>query len=639
MHPFIHALVAQLGIQEKVLFDWLMERSSSKDDLGLGLVLFFFLQHQSKSQVSMSLSEQSFALQLSEWSAKLGVEFPLSAQELSQLDWGLYHRIMGTPEQKQALVIFEGALYFSRLFHSEQCLVDLLPQWLQRPARKVGADYAELLTEVIQGNRLHARQAAAVALAPLAPFFVISGGPGTGKTTVLVHVLRTWLRLDPSRRPEQIVLCAPTGKAKARMSESLKAGLQRARRPEAPHPVDEMLAQRSPEAMTLHQLLWKNLNSTGGPLQKIPHSLVVVDEVSMVDLRMFRILMQSLGEGSQLLLLGDMYQLPSVDHGAVLGDLTLSFAQDQKSLSPECVDGLQGFLQGVSDLDEVEELGQMQCPRPLLLRDHVVQLSKSYRSLRGILNFAQAVLHCAPGESLPATPGGSEIHLQSLQESEYEPFVKQWFDRELCAYVHGLQALAKMDLSEVLSSGLLQGENGLFELQNRSRVLCLQRQGTGGVEQVNRLGRQWLASQWKNTPFAGSRQNWFHGEPVMMSQNHHALELYNGDSGMVVQLGSKFYVLFPHAQGFRAFGPEELQGLSSAFAITVHKSQGSEYLHPLLLIPPAPSHLESKEILYTALTRAKAEITLAGVVDQERLSQIAQKALDRPSRLRSLMLA
>lgn len=617
-----------------VTLTWLYKfRQDPQEDPVLLSLLTLFFYHQGQSQIGLptqgpALAHWYHSLCQSEKAKDL--EF-CALEDLPADPVQVYASIIGLAHSPKPLIWSEGRLYTQKLFSSEAALIQALPARLSLPPAPAPAHYAQLLGQILQGGRPpHARQAAAIALAPLAPFFVLSGGPGTGKTTVLAQILRTWLRLDPRRHPSDILLCAPTGKAKARMLESLSKELSSLQNSsQAIHERDQLLMDQLPKSQTLHQVLWKAINAPlGAQVPRLSAQLIVVDEVSMVDLGLFQLLLQSLAPQAQLLLLGDMNQLPSVDHGAVLGDLTEPFALSAATLNAPTSVLVQNWLRDLP-MDEPKQLQLLQAKEPSLLCDKVIQLSKSYRSQTHILQLAQQILHYGP-QSHWEWPQHKDLHLLPLNsEQEFDKLLVQWLDRELQSSISELQKLdLKQDLDSLLSSPILYQA---FGLQSQSRILCMQKSGPGGVNQANEIGKNWLQNQNR------SRGTWLHGEPVMMTVNHHALDLYNGDCGMILRLPGQTLALFWQNNTFRAYATDELQGLNSAFALTIHKSQGSEYEHPLILIPFGGSNLATKEIFYTGVTRAKSALSLGGQCSASTLGSLAAHRIERPSRLRDFL--
>lgn len=492
----------------------------------------------------------------------------------------------------------------------------------------------------------HERQVMAAYFASLSNFFIISGGPGTGKTSVLVQVLRTLLRTQVDLEVDQIALAAPTGRAKARMAESMKGALHKLTDFTADPKIakDMTLNHTTDNAYTLHSLLYKQLQ--GSP-EKLNYKLIVVDEFSMVDVSLFSLLIQSMKPDCRLILLGDMHQLPPVGQGSVLGNMSQSFTQTKASLSEDYLLRFRDLFSEVP-MDHDQHGYELVSHRPHRLLNKMVVLTKTHRSEGDILKLAQGV-------------NDSDIaSVRSLlKQTEWRALPLHWPGRETSMVyvppqISSARDVAHFYLKHHLSStwkstlGLIQDEywnTGLemnritpskesklyeqlcvaFEPHVSMRILCLSHHGMSGTQEMNQLARGVLQPNLKST------DRRIHGELVMLTRNQNDLELYNGDSGMVFVFRHQSYVIFP-CEGFYRVEPiERLHSLQSAFAISVHKSQGSEYTSILLVLPEYKSQLLTREILYTGLTRAKKLAFLQG--EKVLLEEGVRRFVYRPSGL------
>jgi hypothetical protein len=304
-------------------------------------------------------------------------------------------------DEKPLLVVAPPRMGFSRYWTAVLRIEKFLRARLAAPLDETEAKRAaEVLAPVFgnaamlpAGSHFHLRQAAAAALALRSRFLIVSGGPGTGKTTVVIQILRALLRYDEALQPDRIVLCAPTGRAKARMADSVRAGISAI---EAGPVVtndaarDRDLALQKVQALTLHGLLGARPDGSFRYNARfpLPCQVVVVDEASMVDVHLFAGLMDAVSPECRMILLGDMHQLPSVEAGAVLGDLTQIFMENDgfPTLSPKTNDWINTVVKNVS-LDKTEKADAMQlslaAKRPLLA-DHAVILTRSTRSIQAI---------------------------------------------------------------------------------------------------------------------------------------------------------------------------------------------------------------------------------------------------------------
>ncbi|MGZ8159309.1 MAG: exodeoxyribonuclease V subunit alpha [Methylobacter sp.] len=390
-------------------------------------------------------------------------------------------------------------------------------------------------------------QRQAAKMAAQQSFCIITGGPGTGKTFTVVKILA--LLQELSEQPLHIALAAPTGKAAMRLQESI--GFSKAKLP-----CSEAIKNRIPETVTtLHRLL--------GALPPSPYfrhhadkplvyDLVVVDEASMVDLALMSKLLDALKPGARLILLGDKDQLASVESGAVLADLAAAET----------------------------------------LQNNVYTLKKSHRFGGTIKELAEAV-----------NLQQDELAWQIL--SDGQDSAVQCLDEDLTDYVAAQQA----DYLQLIKTGA--GFEQIYQAFSRFQVLCSNRQGKNSVADINYRVEQKLAEQ-QRIDLSGL---WYPGRPVMVTQNNPALHLYNGDIGICMQdsvdSAGKLMVYFQRADGsVKKYLPARVPHCETVFAMTIHKSQGSEFEEVLVVLPEAINPVLTKELLYTAITRAKKTIKL-----------------------------
>lgn len=540
--------------------------------------------------------------------------------------------------------------YFQKNYLAEMRILNGIDGLLQqasseRPIEALREVFSEphILPQDAHGQQLyfHDRQVLSAYLAAQSPFFIISGGPGTGKTSVLVQVLRTLLRTQGDLQVEDIALCAPTGRAKARMGESLAASLDplEAHSHRADILRDLSLKQCQNNSYTLHSLLRRQLS---GHSEKLNYKVVVVDEFSMVDVHLFALLIQSLAPNCRLILLGDMHQLPPVGHGSVLGDLSGQFTQSKATLSDDLYRQILAETQSI-EMDRSSQGYEMSTQEKHRLLDKIIILTKSHRSPRHIMNLAHAandgdaelssklLNSCAQSEGqvnfIPRgqanqrdNQGIEEVALNFIR-SHLDPQWKQALQRLADEIEHqNFGPWVKSD-NEVLHSLLDQ----IFQPHQKMRILSLGHHGQGGTQNLNRLARQYLNPQVKDP------QQRIHGELVMVTRNQNDLGLYNGDSGIAILSGEQGYVVFSTKEGYRVEPMERIHHLESAFAISVHKSQGSEYHQILLVLPEMKTQLLTREILYTGLTRAKQRAEIYG--DIHLFQAGVRRYVDRPSAL------
>lgn len=451
-------------------------------------------------------------------------------------------------------------------------------------------------------------QVAALALALARPFVVISGGPGTGKTSTVCTLLRCLVRSGVSA--DTIALAAPSGRAAQRMTEALHAGIQSIESPAA-----EDASLLATAGSTLHRLLGYNAR-TGrfwrGRDDPVEAQVIVIDEVSMVDAELMRHLVDAALPDAKLVLLGDKDQLPSVESGAVLSDLIPDGSASALSA---------GMGQCVRDCCTSLGVTAPSLPqsRDGATVDTVAILTTNHRSGSGIRQVAERIVAGDPPgaivEALPHAPAEAEPLGQWLTAGAAEGCflipdgalaVPECAERWVEGYLPAEGAFAEL-IAQVGRSGFgatvedaeaRECAEALLTEVERGRVLTLLRRGPHGAEGINRCLVATRGGAWGRG---------YPGMPILITRNDAALGLWNGDVGVVARgRRGPLVALFRKADGIRVYPERDLPPWSPAYAMTVHKAQGSEYERVLLVVPPeGGERLLSREMVYTALTRAK----------------------------------
>ncbi len=542
------------------------------------------------------------------------------AAHLSQLDMTSYEL------RGESILCLDGhRLYFQKYHQQEQELNhNLLSLIGQNHTRKFSHDQIKDATKAVVNSlpySLESKQIQALLTAVLQPFSIISGGPGTGKTTILLSVLRVLLRLGVAVK--DMALAAPTGRAAYRISESLAYGLSECRTDE----IDQALL--AIEASTIHRLLGvnpqrsQNRFHTNNPL---PFKLVVIDEVSMVDLMLMNQLIQAIALDTRIILLGDQFQLPSVNTGAMLADLmppvgfnrlnTTEFQQDLIQLWPD-------------QTRQPEVLSNT--TKPQLMTDKVTVLTVSKRCQPNIAALSGWVrkgrshefFHSVPihqpcrnmGDEPNWQPGVNWIQAPA-DDFQYWPHICQsWLSHHYFHEEHDdinygqcLSHLHHLDPKQLKFEPKIL--NRLFVVINSQRILTLLNHGQQGADFINSNVSSWIK---KRLQVTGCKEI-FHGALIMVQRNDAALGLYNGDVGVVLETKQdQFHVCFQQGQAFTFYSVHVLPQFKLAFAMTVHKSQGSEFNHVLMPLPAQLDHrMLSREIIYTGMTRAKQTVCFYG---------------------------
>lgn len=515
------------------------------------------------------------------------------------------------------LVLDGTRLYLRRYWQYELEVVMAIRQRLAQ-ATPLPADLASRLNRLFsESSATPDLQKIACALATRSAFTVITGGPGTGKTRTVVNLLALLqsAALD-NGKPLRIRLAAPTGKAAARLTESISQALSQL--------PEDMHTAIPTEAGTLHRLLGATPNSRRFRHDRhhpILADLVIVDEASMIDLEMMAALLAALRPSTRLVLLGDKDQLASVDAGSVLGDLcrNVGAASYSPALSHWLTEMTGETLATATD-----------SPSPL--SQHIVQLNISYRfgANSGIGQLARAVnagdvsaaWNCLkqnstayPDLSLIERAVGDDplqAHFDSHEISHLRP------SSAAPSHGHGYY-LAELrehrpqpESDPPLSERYDTWAKNVLAAFSRFQILCALRQGPFGVEGVNRLVEQALKRQQLIDP----SRVWYEGRPVLVMRNDYSLGLMNGDIGITLYRPDdastnrlRVAFLMPD-QSIRWVLPSRLHAVETAYAMTVHKSQGSEFGHVGLILPNHDSPIMTRELLYTAITRAKTHCTL-----------------------------
>jgi exodeoxyribonuclease V alpha subunit len=485
----------------------------------------------------------------------------------------LASKLFGGPAEATPLVVDGGRVYLRRFHEHEVSLAAALS------ARAADADAVDedalsaIIAELFPASDLLDLQRVGVALSAGRRFAVITGGPGTGKTTTVVRLVAAQVALaERAGRPiPEVMLLAPTGKAAARLSESIRD--QKSRLPPA------LVAHIPEEAATLHRAL-----GAGGPgrwrhgeHQPLPADLVVVDEASMVDLSLMRRLVDALLPSAALVLLGDRDQLSSVEAGSVLADVC--GPTRGSPYASETVDRVRRITG--------DRLPQGPATRPLRQAIVELQVSRRFDPNSGIGALAAPVrdgdaarARQAADLRPPPPPGRLGESLRAAVIEGYRPL---------------LSARRPADALAALT---------------RFRLLCAHRRGPLGVERVGAL----VEAALREAGMIHGDPAVFRGRPVIVTENDYAVRLYNGDTGVVMpgEDGRPMVWFADGDDGLRALSPARLPAHETVFAMSVHKSQGSEFDDVAVLLPEEGSPLLTRELVYTAITRARARVRLWG---------------------------
>ena len=485
-------------------------------------------------------------------------------------------------------------VYLRRAWQAEQTIQASIQTRLSQNF-EVPKDSEEKLNKLfgLQTNQTD-WQRIACAKALRAGLTLITGGPGTGKTTTVVRLLALLQQAAHDQQTTlRILLAAPTGKAASRLSSSIQLAL--ASLPEA-------WGEGIPsQAVTLHQLLQYSPNSASRAAPLLATDLVVVDEASMIDLELMARLMKCVPTKARLVLLGDKDQLASVEAGAVWSQLCEGAAHADNTIQahatkPYTLPEQTAVLHVSRRFDANSAIGQW---AQLINAGDLQQIQKKWQVLSTASN------------------------VDSIEGSEVQIWPDQWRDRPQgkldpevahalrAGWFAWLQVLKPLQQAGAIcdNAQALQLLNHFSEFQ----VLCALRQGAWGVQSLNEqiamaLGLSQTAE--RNFQPAKAQDGWFIGRPIMVTRNDYHLQLMNGDVGQCLPTVNGLRVAFPDGKGgIRWVLPSRLDAVETVWAMTVHKSQGSEYAHVLLVLPDRDAPVLTRELLYTGVTRAKSRLT------------------------------
>ncbi|MBW2010876.1 MAG: exodeoxyribonuclease V subunit alpha [Deltaproteobacteria bacterium] len=535
--------------------------------------------------------------------------------------------VVGKPGEFKPLVLDDGSrLYLYRYWEYQEKLADFITERVREDDEDTDLVLLKKglgrLFSVSSGNDVDWQKVAAFT-SIVKRFCVVSGGPGTGKTATVAKILALALE-QAGPKKLKIALTAPTGKAAARLQESIRLAKSQL---DCPDIIKNAIPE---EASTIHRLLGA---VSGSPYFRhnaetpLFVDLVVVDEASMVDLALMSKLVQALPPQARLILLGDKNQLASVEAGAVLGDIC--DAGKAHGFSPcfsRTLKSVTGYVLG-------QQTHEKDAPG---IYDGIVQLQKSYRFVEksGIRALSRAV-----------NAGDGDGALDLIKSGKYRDI--QWKD---LPPRHGLAQGAKNAVIHGFGEYLRAIDNPLeiFRLFDGFRILCALREGPYGSVALNLLVERIL----KHEKLINPRKKWYPGRPLLVTRNDYKLRLFNGDVGVVLPdrdsaPGNDLRVFFPSSEGMvRKFHPLRLSEYETVYAVTVHKSQGSEFekvllLLPdtdspvLLLLPDTDSPVMTRELIYTAITRAKESVEIWG--DENVFRTAVSRRIERTSGLRDAL--
>jgi exodeoxyribonuclease V alpha subunit len=515
-----------------------------------------------------------------DWAAVIGVN-------LAESDGFLEHKInkeslkdspvTGNPGEVKPFILTDESFSFRKSYNQENKLL----QWFKENSKNNNStDISKYITQLFpnySNDRTDWQRVAAI-LSVIKPVLIISGGPGTGKTTTVARIIA--LHQMVSERPLHIALAAPTGKAAGRMGEALQEQLEFLDLP------DRMMESFPKEAKTVHRLL-APVKERGllPPAEKkqLKYDVIIVDEASMIDLNLMYSLVTHLASHTRLILLGDKDQLASVEAGSVFSDLC---QKQENGFSGDTLDLLRKY-----DGSELPVSNEQST-----LNNSIVYLTKSYRfdDKSGIGQLAEFVK--SGDESLERLKG----------------ITGRFDDLDLVPFDYQKDNIEKMTqnvLGRISEAQKIQSPEKLIRHWKSSVWLTVLRRGLAGSERLNRLVEQQIAAK----RLVSAEYGWYHGRMVIVTQNDYNLGVFNGDLGVCLRDESGSYVVYVESgSSMKRIKPDRVTHAEPAYFLTVHKSQGSEFDRVNFLLPPSFNPILSRELIYTAITRARKQCTLYG---------------------------
>ncbi len=490
--------------------------------------------------------------------------------------------VVGSPGEFKPLILEENRLYIQRYWKYENELVAWIKERASRKSSNLTKEIVEVIQEQFKANKPDETdwQKVAVFLSVLKDFLIISGGPGTGKTFTVRKIIEAVQVADTI--PKRIALAAPTGKAAQRLSESFQNG-----------------SSTELKANTIHKLLGARMDGSFayGKNRKLPYDVVIVDEASMLDIRLWIQLIRALSDQTKLIVLGDKDQLSSVEAGAVLGDICEGA---ENVFSKALVETLSQCQVAIDAKETAEES----------LNDCIVLLTKSYRfgASSGLKLLSEAINTENPALAIDILTNSeiNDVHWLEPNHNTVPSIIRKY-----CV--------------KVFSDNAKENPIQQFKAYANSQILCAIRKGDFGIERVNREAEEKIKIK---AAIPRSRE-WFNGRFVLFTKNDAFLKVQNGETGIFLTGANSEGKVMVEGNEERQFSVSRVKEYQPAYAITVHKSQGSEFKNVVLLLPEEHNPVITKELLYTAVTRARQNLLVVGsraVVEQAILQRISRNS-------------
>ncbi len=520
------------------------------------------------------------------------------------------------PANQRPLRLVDGLLYLERYWLYERTVARLLTQMLRQGSPTVDKDQLARDIELLYGedspDSEQSDQITATKTAVKSWVSVVTGGPGTGKTTMIANILAALS--GQNVHPSLIALVAPTGKAAARLGESIAAVVEK-----SDHPA--FAEGYRPQTTTIHRLLGsigpKGFTKTR--LDPIYQSVVIVDEASMVALPLMASLLEALNPQTRLILVGDADQLASVDAGAVLADIVNLGTEDQARTLEKI---------------QTRPIGSHPVLEKSTNRIPVVRLRKTWRFKGAIADFAHAIrtgdvlgaLNLLAEQEIPAP--GADRSVES--KTSVGQSAVTWHNQDPLSIsvtsIPGFDEKIVQPSQKAYQAALLGAADTALGTLNRHRLLCARRSGPYGVEHWGSLVEKSIKALVPG--FARTDGLWYPGQPILITKNQADRGLSNGDTGIVMLDGEDLTAVIAAGNEQVRIPVFLLDHVEPMHAMTIHKSQGSQFEYVTLVLPPPGSALLTRQLLYTAVTRASMGVHIIGSEESliEAINTPAQRA-------------
>lgn len=569
------------------------------------LLLFTTLKDGSlclKLNSSNIIDKLNLITENSEYSKKIIEQFLSNIENFKNIMTGDQMKYIPIIHQKKGNDVL---LYFEKYFAYEKKLKNEIENFLQNNPEIDRKTIDQNIINDLKNSNLNEKQKIAVLLSLLKNFTIISGGPGTGKTYIVYYLLKSFLKNGIGY--ERIKLAAPTGKSAERLTESIKKNIK------DDDENKEELAKM--EGETIHRLLkYSNFNNDFiyNEKNKLPLDVIIIDEVSMVDIVLMSKLLAGIPNNAKIIFLGDKDQLPSIEAGSMLAEL----------IPHDCEESFSDNVKMISDKFKTGKNN----PK---MQDRIIILEESYRSNNEIKKTALNInlqnsdlineITKIKKEKLFTTDEKILFVESSFNNlNDFRKLIESWalnyyfnesFISNLSNYEKNIHKISNADIHNENINDYKNIFDGLFNDLVRSKILTVLKEGFFGSTKINLLIKEIFAVK-----LGIYYSNYFSGLPIIVTRNDYSLKLFNGDSGIIIKNNSGLLkVVFKKNNDYIILPLDILPSFEIAFSITIHKSQGSEYNDILLVLPDDENNpILTKEILYTGITRARDKVVIYG---------------------------